>query len=435
MGGDSAHPWLTPNHPLNCGDVILAQPGAYTSSNFNGNFGPVSCPNANDVAWLKCENFLTCTIDAGGSNGMALTTPYWGIQGWQVNNASSCFVISPDFGASQPTHHVILANNVASHCSGNGLSINSGVGFGVDYFAIVGNWVYNSATTTSDCYAAISIYEAVNYDSAPGTHIYIAGNLVNDTLNSLCNNGHTYGGDGIVFDTFDGFGNAAVMQPHPYTGQSLVDNNILLFNGGSGWDQYDNSAHPPNGVQIVRHNTAYGNMFDPNAYDLGSCAQLRMRKDAEGSSNTTIEYNIADSTQATGCSGNTLYDIFAADTLGAPGSTVVTNNWGYTASHQYFTQSLADTNNASGVVVVSNELTGVSPGFANPVDPGQPSCSGHASVPDCMSSVAANFKPSGNAVSYGYQAPSSTPVHDDLFPQWMCSVTSFPPGLVTMGCL
>ena len=38
------------------------------------------------------------------------------------------------------------------------------------------------------------------------------------------------------------------------------------------------------------------------------------------------------------------------------------------------------------------------------------------------------------AKTFGYQTPSSTPIVDALYPQWLCSVTSFPSGLVTPGC-
>jgi len=53
-----------------------------------------------------------------------------------------------------------------------------------------------------------------------------------------------------------------------------------------------------------------------------------------------------------------------------------------------------------------------------------------------MATLIANFTPTNAAAaSYGYQAPVSTQTYDPLFPQWLCSVTNLPSGLVTMGCL
>jgi hypothetical protein len=52
-----------------------------------------------------------------------------------------------------------------------------------------------------------------------------------------------------------------------------------------------------------------------------------------------------------------------------------------------------------------------------------------------MAEVISNFTPMNAAAKgYGYQIPSSTPIYDPLFPQWLCSATNLPAGLVTMGC-
>src|SRR5690348_3429028 len=78
--------WLTPNHSVNCGDVILAAPStAYVATNFRPNtWGVVTCPSQNNVAWLKCQVFDACkiTINSTGHNAMTPTQSYWGIQGW-----------------------------------------------------------------------------------------------------------------------------------------------------------------------------------------------------------------------------------------------------------------------------------------------------------------------------------------------------------------
>ena len=62
-------PWLTPNHPVNCGDVIMASPGtSYASASFSsGKWGTVTCKAGNNVAWLKCATFDACKISSGNS--------------------------------------------------------------------------------------------------------------------------------------------------------------------------------------------------------------------------------------------------------------------------------------------------------------------------------------------------------------------------------
>src|SRR6201999_487629 len=58
-GQSPSVPWLYPNHPLNCGDVIVAAASTtYSSAIFyTGKWGTVTCPAKNNVAWLQCATF------------------------------------------------------------------------------------------------------------------------------------------------------------------------------------------------------------------------------------------------------------------------------------------------------------------------------------------------------------------------------------------
>ena len=69
-GLSTNYAWASPNHSLNCGDVILASAGNYSNSNFyTGKWGNVNCPAGNNVAWLKCATFDTCKIYASANQG------------------------------------------------------------------------------------------------------------------------------------------------------------------------------------------------------------------------------------------------------------------------------------------------------------------------------------------------------------------------------
>jgi hypothetical protein len=101
-GLSASEPWLTPNHPVNCGDVIMAASGTYSNANFyTGKWGTVTCAAGNNVAWLECAAFDTCKIDAtDGNQGMWVDQSYWGVQGWEVTTSGSdlygtCFVAQP----------------------------------------------------------------------------------------------------------------------------------------------------------------------------------------------------------------------------------------------------------------------------------------------------------------------------------------------------
>src|ERR1700733_3342927 len=71
--------WQSPNHALNCGDVIVAAASAkYSAPNFyTGRWGTVSCPTKDKVAWLQCETFDACKIHTTTNQGMWIDKSYW----------------------------------------------------------------------------------------------------------------------------------------------------------------------------------------------------------------------------------------------------------------------------------------------------------------------------------------------------------------------
>ena len=147
-GTSSETPWLTPNHPLNCGDTITAAASAsYAASSFaSGEWGTVTCPAGNNVAWLQCVIFDACKIKVttGTLDGMRVSASYWGVQGWEVDNTStnagggSCFTAVPPTWAAN-IHHIIFANNVADVCPLGGFGSGNNVTAGVDYIEIIAN--------------------------------------------------------------------------------------------------------------------------------------------------------------------------------------------------------------------------------------------------------------------------------------------------------
>src|ERR1700746_1912547 len=73
-GTSAGSPWLSPNHSLNCGDVIIAAASnSYSASNFGfGEWGTVTCPGGNNVAWLECAAFDACKINTSSQNAMSI---------------------------------------------------------------------------------------------------------------------------------------------------------------------------------------------------------------------------------------------------------------------------------------------------------------------------------------------------------------------------
>jgi len=418
-------PWLSPNHSLNCGDVIIAlASSAYDSANFNsGHWGTVSCPSGNNVAWLQCESFDGCKISTN-VEGIYVDRSYWGVQGFEVSVSGTngfCFGAAPNYSHPANIHHVIFANNIANGCMGGGfVSFNAGTS-GADYLTIVGNIVYNAARGSDQCYSGISIYEPVQSDSAPGTHLYVAGNFVWGTYQpNPCAGIKPWGGDGIIFDTLDG---SQHPMPSQYVAQAVAANNMLIGNGGYGIEIQNNVAGSVHAPIFVSNNTVWGNegnsAMQPNTV---FCSEVFLNS----AYNVQETSNLVATKAQTACVNNPEYALAGYD---IDGTVSVANNFvfGYNNQNKSFGKAPNFTFNP-------NNIVGQDPKFSNAYVPGAPACGGASNVPDCMASVINNFTPANTAaISTGYQRADSTPVSDPLFPQWVCSA-NLPTGLTPMGC-
>jgi hypothetical protein len=173
---------------------------------------------------------------------------YWGVQGWEVTTTAAdtqgtCFLAEPAWTAPVQIHHIVFANDVANGCGYTGFQTgNIGIA-GVDYIAIVGSIAYNAAQGSLTCNNGIDIYQPIQSDSLPGTHIYLAGNFAFGNFDpNPCGDIAPGDGEGITLDTWDGSADAL---PSAYAGQGVVDNNILVANGGRGLLAGDNGSGTP----------------------------------------------------------------------------------------------------------------------------------------------------------------------------------------------
>jgi hypothetical protein len=414
-GASASTPWLTPNHPVNCGDVILAAAStSYSAANFDsGMWGAVTCPSGNNVAWLKCAAFDACKITTSNLHAIQISASYWGVQGWETTVTGgpfySCFDVTPH--STSTIHHIILANDIANGCYGSGFQANPLNSAGVDYFVVVGSIAYDAAQGSGECFSGISDAGPINADSLPGTHVYIAGNFSWGNFDpNPCAGGTPSDGEGIILDTYNGNGTGSL-----YNGQSVVANNIVLSNGGRGIQSFLS----PTARIYIYQNTTWNNEGDTNQ-NATDCGEILLNS----SLFTKVYHNIAETTSPTGCGKNPVYAYFVG---GGNTSDTVYNTWGYSAAG----------NNCGMDPAIScgPGNTFSNPNFTNPVTPPPPSCTGFANVPACMATVIANFTPTAAAAKgYGYQIPSASQTYDPLFPQWLCNV-NLPAGLVTMGCL
>jgi hypothetical protein len=419
-GTSASTPWLTPSHAVNCGDVIIAAPStAYVYTNFSSvNWGTVTCAAGNNVAWLKCATFDACKISVNTTDvfavGMLVNNSYWGVQGWEISTSrgsGGCFLA---YTGGPSIHHIIFANDIANGCGEGGFGDGPTAPFGVDYFVVIGSIAYNAVQGSENCNSGINADVLVATDSLPGTHVYFAGNFSFDNVDgNPCNGSAPTDGQGLMLDTLEG--NGSNIPPFPYP--VVIENNISIYNGGRGIENVASTQTPV----YFRHNTTYGNNTDPHQVSQVWCAEVGL----VNSVNTQEIVNLTETTAATSCGGNTIYNYYV---YGGNGTVSISNNWGYSALGNN-AQSSSSNGFSFGINTFNN------PNFANPTNPGAPSCGSFASVPACMATVIANFTPmTPAAVPYGYQVPRKAQIYDPLFPQWLCNV-NLPAGLVTMGCL
>jgi hypothetical protein len=412
--------WLTPNHSVNCGDVLLAATGTYSSASFsNGQWGTVSCTKGNNVAWVKCATPFGCSV----SDAIFVSASYWGIQGFKLSSGTdTCLNVAPNFnGRRVQVHHIIVANNIVGPCGFDGISSVAGYKtnptIGADYLAYLGNIAYNTGGDSSTCAAALSFWVPIPYDSQPGTHLYMAGNF------AWGNTSNCGDGEGIIFDTFDGVEGSS-KQP-PYAFQAVAENNLTVFNNGPGiqvdLNQNGSGSHAP---IYFMHNTSAYNCLGPSTADY--CAEIVLGTTVNANSNSNLV--VAPSQYAFG--GNSVNHYGSAVMYAPSGTNHISNEFAYSA-YDYGVGSVG----SAGFVAGAGNITSTDPLLASPAAPGTPSCSGYATTTECMATVIANFSPTNAAAaSYGYQQPSSTPITNPYYPQWLCGVTDLPSGIVTLGC-
>ena len=395
----------------------------FISQLLHGQVGTVTWPARNNVAWLQCAGFYACKIQTNTNQGMWVDRSYWGVRDREVTTTSTdtygtCFIAQPNYASPMSIHHIVFANDIANGCSQGGFLMANYGHAGVDYFVVVGSVAYDAARGSGTCAGGISIYQPVQSDTLPGTHIYVAGNFLYGNLDpSTCGARFPTAGEGIVFGSFDG-GQGGLP---PYWSQAVASNNIVTNNGGKGIEVNGNAGTSYHSTLWITQNTSWGNVTDPHQSWLG-CSEISLAK----STNTHIRGNLISTRKATGCGGHPIYALGVSE---GDGTDSADHNlgYGYGGNNTFLY-------NSGAFKWGPNNQFGISPHFADAMDPGPPRCRGTSNVPSCMAPLIANFTPrTPSAVSLGYQKPSSTPIQDPLFRQRLCSA-SLPGSLVTMGC-
>jgi parallel beta-helix repeat protein len=180
--------------------------------------------------------------------------------------------VRPTSTASANPRHIVIENNVVHDVPGGGIVTEES-----DYITIQNNTVYNNAWYAVYATSGISVFHSYNSDTNTSSYKNIVRNnkvYNNKALIKWVNTLDYSDGNGIIID--DNKNSQLDGRLAPYTGKTLVTNNISYNNGGSGIHSYSSAN-----VDII-NNTSYNNSSQVNYGEIY----------ANGSNNVNLYNNI-----------------------------------------------------------------------------------------------------------------------------------------------
>jgi hypothetical protein len=421
--------WATPNHPVVCGDVIIAATGTY---GYLSNWGHVSnCPSTSGgidgtggiyFAVLLCGGSdLTSCAD----RGQRIAASNWAAEGFASTNPTG-FCHLADASATNTTQYAFVAfiNEIARNCddgytTGDGGKNHNVPGNGVDEFAVIGSIAQN-ANQDPICVAAIDDPGPSASRPFAGTHVIFDGNFgINNAGAPNCQ----IDGEAMMFDTFDA---------HGYNGQAVIENNIAYLSARYGINLFQQHYNPSTAPMFVFNNTLFAN--NSTTYSLndnGGCGDLNSQGVANGYV-VKLYSNIVQTKYARRGGVSTNCYVYAAlegglysDTWGGAGlQNIFLGEAGHCASSCDSTNSVVAFNTTYATAFGSNAAIYENPGFANTADllanhTGAPTCAGFTTTTACMAPVIADLTATASGTAgKGYQRPGAC-APDPYYPTWL----------------
>ncbi|ASN18324.1 right-handed parallel beta-helix repeat-containing protein [Arthrobacter sp. YN] len=144
------------------------------------------------------------------------------------------------------SHHIIVRNNVIHSWPGGGVAAVK-----ADYLTVNQNTIFNNAWYSIFANSGVSTLVPSNFNTNTGNRNFFTRNLVYGNKSNIPwrDTGKISDGNGIIVDSTLGLESGGVR----YQGRTLVSNNVVFNNGGSGIH-----AYKANNVDII-NNTGYFN--------------------------------------------------------------------------------------------------------------------------------------------------------------------------------
>jgi parallel beta-helix repeat protein len=235
------------NQKVSAGDTVLVKNGTYKESFEITKSGTPS-------AWITFKAYpgqspkIINTADT--YDAVRISGNYIEINGFNIQDAglgSAIYAYNPAKG----NHDIRVLNNILHDSAAGGFSSRY-----ADYLTVENNIVYRNAFTSPYMGSGISLYQSKNYDNKPGFHNIISGNISYANQDKAAyDDGTTTDGNGIIID--DSRQTQDSNFPTPYTGATLIENNLVFDNGGRGIHVFESDN------VTIRNNTAYHDVKDP----------------------------------------------------------------------------------------------------------------------------------------------------------------------------
>lgn len=440
--------WLTPNHALNCGDVIIAATGNYNPltswgsvSNCPSTSGGIDGTGGINFAIVLCAgNVGTCSVNhsTGHTFAVDVSANNWAVEGWLATEGYVSGASGFGFTMHSCTgliHHVAFINNIsafnASGFTTNSCGANGGPGFGVDYYAWLGNIAQDSAGRNDGDYdAAFDTIGEKNFDTTAGTHVLIDGNF---SYNNQQTTGGATDGECFMVDTPDAL---------DYTQTIVIKNNIAAICERFGLQMfYQNESTNTGMVLKVYNNSMYGsNILAHGTQANGNYGDINIQANSTLPWTVTIQNNLVKERLAngTGDTGEVIYALVASSsntslTIGGSGSQNFLKGLATSCGLANCDSGFNAATNGSLSVLGTNTYT--DPGYNSVTDLfsnqiGTPSCSSFATTTACLGwnnstqaatnpSLIYDMLPTASGTSgKGYQPPGSCATDAD-YPSWL----------------
>src|SRR5215831_804778 len=244
-GQTLANAWASPNHALNCGDVVHMQAGTYNPANFAaGQWGTVSnCPSVTSgsyFATLICDgpNVQDCAVPGTGGNAVQVTASNWMVKHvyTTANYAGGGCLWAGD--GTTLYHHIAFIDTYAKNCGAGVQSVM------VDYVAYVGLLTYGG-DVSGLCVKGYQQWHPVNIDTFSGTHNFTAGAFIFNTVSTAgC-------GDALLLIGWDHLDDTSIA----YTGIGAVEQSLII--GNSAWCVVPHQVSAP---LFIDHVSCWGNV-------------------------------------------------------------------------------------------------------------------------------------------------------------------------------